>query len=207
MFIVLFRELIMKHVSTLAACAIGLAFAASPAWAQDMATIYQEAGSGNTASIEQIGSLGGNTAVVQQGAGWGGGGNSTQVLQQGVEGSRVEVHQGGSMNQYTVTQLDGRNLEATVNMNAAWWGDSGGHSNFVLIEQSGFDSRATVEQGDSMNSQAEIRQMGWGGQNVADIVSYGENNRASIQQAGGNQLASIQQMGGFGNVATIRQNR
>jgi len=181
--------------------------------AQDSAKITQY-GEGHNATIEQVATGGTNSAAVYQGAGWYGGyGNQATLMQRGVDGSQIEVHQSGGGNYYQVAQYDGRNLAARVNVESSWYGDFGGNSNQVTIEQSGFDSLASVEQGNSSYSRAEIMQNGgwsWGGGNRAEIVQSGANNQASIQQSGSNFSASIVQGSqgygyGNGNVATIRQ--
>jgi hypothetical protein len=197
----------MKHAFSLLACAIGFAALSSPVWADDRAVITQLAGNGNQASIDQINSQGGNFADLYQGEGWYmGSGNSAQLMQQGVADSRISLHQDGNMNQFTVQQFDGRNLEARVNVDASMNGDLGGEGNMITILQSGMDSLAVVEQGSSFYNVAEIRQDGWGGGNMAEIIQSGNSNRASIYQSGSNLSASIRQsMGASGNTATIRQ--
>lgn len=214
----------MNYRSSLVACACSLAFAAAPAWADDSAKISQ-GGVSNTATIEQIATAGNNMASVHQGDGWyySGSGNNAQLLQRGVDNSRIDVMQSGFNNIYRVEQSDGSNLQATINMNAGMYGDMGGEGNMVQIFQSGGNAIASVEQGGSMYSRAEIMQHGWGGQNAADITQqgtnnqgnvfqYGGDNRGSIYQSGNNLNASISQQSsgygygyGYGNNAVIRQ--
>lgn len=206
----------MKRVSSVLAYAISaVSFAAlaTPALAQDSAKIEQF-GEGSQATIEQISTSGNNSAALYQGMGWYSGyGNQAYLMQRNVDGSQVEVFQSGSGNFYQVSQYDGSNLSARINVESSWYGEyGGGNDNQVLIEQSGYDSLASVEQTDSAYSRAEIWQngMGWGGGggNRADILQRGTNNQASIQQFGSNFSASIVQYGhgnGYGNSATIRQ--
>jgi hypothetical protein len=212
----------MKRVSSFLACAIGCAFLAAPAWADnDNAVINQTSDSGgNGVFIEQIMNYGGNSAVVNQVGdpySYGSGNNQVNLMQQAVAGSSVEVYQGGQGNDFRISQFNGYNLHAIVNADS-WYGDVGGEFNTLQIEQSGFDSLARVQQSGSAYSQANIRQNGWGGgQNIAEIMQSGYGNQATIEQAGSNLTASIQQMGGsfnasivqtggsYGNVAMIRQ--
>lgn len=211
----------MKHLSSVLACA--LAFAAAPALATDSAKIAQ-GGTGNNATIEQIGTAGNNHAAVHQGEGWyGGSGNSAHLTQHGVDNSRIDVMQSGYNNQHSVHQYGGSNLQASVNVNSGMYGDMGGEGNSVSIFQSGWNALASVEQNGSYYSRAEISQHGYDGQNMADVwqqgssnqgmvYQYGGNNQASIQQSGDNLSASItQQSNGYGygygyaNSAAIRQ--
>jgi len=212
----------MKQAPSILACA--LAFAAASASAQDSAKIAQ-GGVGNSAMIEQVSTAGNNTASVNQGDNWyggGGTGNSAQLMQYGVSNSQIEVNQSGNNNQHSVYQNDGYNLQARVNVNGAYYGGGFGEGNSVMIQQSGSDAMASVEQGGSSYSRAEIWQQGWGGQSMADVVQSGYGNLASVQQMGGgqasvyqsgsNQNASIMQRSdnygygyGYGNSATIRQ--
>jgi hypothetical protein len=197
----------MKHLSSFAACAIALAFAAAPAWAQDSAFITQVESAGNTAVIEQIASSGNNYATIEQTPSWyNGGGNTARLLQQGVGNSTAWIQQSGQMNDYTIQQRDGWGLQANINSGTMGYNEPGGEYNTVLIDQSGFDSGAWVNQaGYGSYNRAEIVQ-GGGGQNQANIwQSYTSNSVASIFQAGSNLQAGIQQGGGGGNVATIRQ--
>lgn len=213
----------MKHVSSLIACACSLAFAAAPAFAQDSASISQ-GGAGNHAMIEQIGTAGNNQASVHQGEGWyGSSGNSAQLVQYSVDNSRIDVMQSGFNNQYQVLQHDGSNLQASINVNAGMYGQSGGDGNSVQIHQSGWEAWASVEQGGSYSSRADIMQHGGEGPNRVDIMQSGAfneamayqhtgGNQATIQQVGNNLSASISQQGngygygyGYGNNATIRQ--
>jgi hypothetical protein len=211
----------MKHVSSIVACALALAAASSSA--QDSAKIAQ-GGLANSAMIEQVSTAGNNTASVNQGEGWygGGGGNSAQLMQRGVGNSQIEVYQSGYNNQHMVYQSDGFNLQARINVNSSFYGDGRSEGNSVMIEQSGYDAVAQVEQGGSSYSRADIRQHSWGGPSMADITQSGYGNMASVQQMGGGQ-ASIYQSGsnlnasimqrsdhygygyGNGNNATIRQ--
>lgn len=207
----------MKHVSLIAACA--LAAAAGSASASDSAKITQ-GGVANTALIEQVSTAGNNSATVVQGEGWySGSGNMAQLVQQGVGNSQIEVYQSGYANQHMVWQSDGYNLNARINVNSAYYGGDFGEGNTVMIDQSGSDAHAWVEQGNSSYSRAEIWQQGWGGQKFADIFQSGSGNMASVQQmgsgqatilqAGSNLSASIVQRsdsyGGYGNSAMIRQ--
>lgn len=206
----------MKHVSLIAACA--LAAAAGPVAANDSAKIAQ-GGVANTALIEQVVSAGNNSATVTQGEGWySGSGNYAQLVQQGVGNSQIEVFQSGYANEHLVWQHDGYNLNARVNIDSAYYGGGFGEGNTVMIEQSGTDAHAWVEQGNSTYSRAEIWQQGWGGQKFADIFQSGSGNMASVQQMGSGQ-ATILQSGsnlnatitqrsdsyGYGNSAMIRQ--
>jgi hypothetical protein len=211
----------MKQFSSILACA--LAFAAASASAQDSAKIAQ-GGVGNSAMIEQVATAGNNSASVNQGDNWygNGSGNSAQLMQYAVGNSQIEVYQSGYNNQHTVYQSDGYNLQARVNVNSSYYGGGFGEGNSVMIQQSGSDAMASVEQGSSAYSRAEIWQQGWGGQSMADVVQSGYGNMASVQQMGGgqasiyqsgsNQNASIMQRSdnygygyGYGNSATIRQ--
>ena len=217
----------MKHVSSLVACACTLAFAAAPAWAQDSAKISQS-GAGDHAVIEQIATGGNNQASVHQGESWYGGssGNSAQLMQYGVNSSRIDVMQSGFNNHYQVFQHDGSNLQATINAGSGMYGQGGGDSNTVHIHQSGWDAWASVEQGGSYSSRADSMQHGGEGPNRADIMQSGGMNEAMIHQHTGGNQATIQQMGnnlsasisqqgnggygygygyGQGNTATIRQ--
>ena len=206
----------MKPVSSVfaravAVFAVSFAGLATPVLAQDSARIEQH-GEGFQATIEQISTAGNNHAAVYQGSGWYTGyGNQASVMQRNVSGSQVEMFQSGSGNNYRVAQYDGWNLSARVNVESSWNGESGGNDNQIMIEQSGYDSLASVEQKNSAYSRAEIWQngMGWngGGGNRAEIIQLGINNQASIQQSGSNFSASIvqQSQGGYGNTAMIRQ--
>lgn len=211
----------MKQSFSLLACVCSLAFAAAPAWAQDGAKIAQ-GGAGNHAQIEQIASGGSNQASVHQAEGWyGGSGNSAQLMQFGVNSSRIDVMQSGSNNQYGVFQHDGSNLQASVNLNSGMYGEPSGEGNLVQIHQSGWDAWASVEQSGSYFSRAEIVQHGYEGANRADIWQTGGANEAMVHQNGGGNHASIQQAGnslsasimqqsggygyGQGNSALIRQ--
>jgi hypothetical protein len=197
----------MKHVSSFAAGAIALAFAAAPAWAQDSAFITQYESAGNTAVIEQVASFGNNYATIDQmSPAYYGSGNLARLLQQGVGNSTASIYQSGQMNDHTILQHDGQGLRATINAGGMGYYEPGGEFNTVLIDQSGFDSGAWVNvSGHSSYNRAEIVQ-GWGGQNQASISQYYTNNNlASIYQAGSNLTGVINQAGGGGNVATIRQ--
>jgi hypothetical protein len=200
----------MKQVSIAAACAAAFAFAASPAGAQalDSAFITQVESAGNTAVIEQLASQGGNHATIDQVPGayyYGGGGNAARVLQLGVGDSQVRLNQSGQMNDYTVRQVDGRNLTAQVGTRGFWDGAPSGGFNTVLIEQSGFDSSAWVDNG-SGGSQNRAEVMQRGVQNQADIVQRnGSGNVARVLQEGvGNSSAWIYQSGQM-NDYTIQQ--
>lgn len=200
----------MKHTSFVAACAV--AVAASPAWAQvaDSAFITQIEATGNMAVIQQVESQGNNYATIDQiqsGYYGYGGGNRAQVQQTGVGDSQVRVNQSGQGNDYTVTQSYGRNLAAFVDTQAYWDGGAGGAYNTVLIQQSGVDSTAFVDNAfGSNNNRAEVMQQGFGGQNQASIAQYGTSgNQASVYQAGGNLTGVIIQSGGGANMAAIRQ--
>lgn len=204
----------MKPVSSMFACAVILACAASPVLAQDSAQIAQF-GEGHHALIEQVSTAGNNSATIYQGTGWYSGyGNQASVMQRNVDSSQVEVHQAGGGNNVMVAQYDGWNLTAHVNVESGWRGELGGYDNSVMIEQTGFDSFASVDQGSSAYSRAEIRQsgMGWGdgSGNRAEILQSGANNQASIQQSGSNFNAMIVQGNpgygnSYGNSAFIRQ--
>ena len=90
-----------------------------------------------------------------------------------------------------------------------------------MIHQGGWGASASVEQGGSYYSRAEIVQHSADGHNMADIWQSGNanqamvyqhsgGNQASIRQGGDNLSASISQhSGGYGygqgNSATIRQ--
>jgi hypothetical protein len=198
----------MKPVTSIAACAAALAFAACPAGAQnfDTAFITQVEAVGNTAVIEQVASQGGNYATIDQIPGpYYGSGNTARVLQLGVGDSQVRLNQSGQMNDYTVRQVDGRNLTAFVDTGSYWDGALGGEFNTVLIEQSGFNSSARVDNGfGSHHNRAEVMQQGF--QNQANIAQYSTGGSlASVYQAGSNLTGVITQSGGYGNSATIRQ--
>ena len=207
----------MKQASSVVACVLGLACTAAPAWAGDVAQIGQ-GGASNNAVIEQIATAGNNFATVRQGDPWqGGSGNNAMLMQHAVDNSMIDVYQSGYNSQYHVYQHDGSNLQANVNVNSAYYGDTM-EGNTVMIDQSGYGARAWVEQGGSMYSRAEIVQRGWGGENFADVMQSGSGNQAMIYQEGSNQ-GSIYQAGsnlnativqisngyGYGNSATIRQ--
>lgn len=203
----------MKSMSSLLACAIGLAIVAAPAlsqqtdpWlTQDGAFINQLSGTENIATIEQVASQGGNIVEIYQGEhDTGGNGNAARVFQQNVGQSIAYLHQGGYQNESTIMQHDGAHLEARVNVDSGWNGDSDGQANIALVDQSGFDSLARIEQGHSSFSQAEIRQAG--SSNGAEILQFGNSNHAAIAQSGSFLSAAIrQEPGSYGNTATIRQ--
>lgn len=199
----------MKYLSSLAA-SLGLAFAAAPVFAGDIAQIGQVGGA-NNAVIEQIASGGNNFATVRQGDGAREAtANNAQLVQVAVDNSFIDVFQWGFNNQYNVFQHDGADLQANINTNAASYGNGFSESNSVTIDQSGYGARAWVEQGGMLN-RADIVQQSWGG-NSADILQAGTANQAAIFQSGGNLSATIMQSSGafdpgFGsvNTATIRQ--
>jgi len=202
----------MKHTSLVTACAAAFVVVASPARAQvaDSAFITQVEAAGNMAIIQQVESQGNNYATIDQiqnGYYGYGVGNRAQVQQTGVGDSQVRVSQSGQGNDYTVTQSYGRNLAAFVDTQASSDGGAGGDYNTVLIQQSGVDSTAFVDNGfGSNNNHADVTQQGFGGQNQASIVQYGTSgSQASVYQAGGNLTGVIIQSGGGANMATIRQ--
>ena len=185
----------MKQVKFVLASVCCIVAAASPAWGNDTAMITQ-GGSGSTVMIQQVATSGNNQATVRQGESWyGGGANHAQLMQYSVDNSRIDVVQGGANNQYSVHQFEGTNLHANVNVQSGYYGDMAGEGNSVDISQSGAGAYAWVEQANSMYSRAEIRQGGWGGQNMADIHQSGSGNQARIDQMGGAGHASIRQAG------------
>lgn len=199
----------MKHVSIAAACAFGLAFAAMPASAGDVAQIVQ-LGTTNNASVDQLASRGLNVVTIRQGDdSQNSAENHAQVTQRDVDNTSADVYQSGFNNNYTVFQHEGGDLRVNINTDSANWGTIG-ESNAVTIDQSGYGMRAWVEQGGSVLSRADIVQSG--ADNAADILQAGVSNQASIFQASGGASASIvQSSNGFsagfgnGNTATIRQ--
>jgi hypothetical protein len=194
----------MKHVSSIVACALALAAASSSA--QDSAKIAQGGGA-NTALIEQVSTAGNNMASVNQGEGWygwNGTGNNAQLMQRGVGNSQIEVYQSGYNNQHMVYQSDGVNLQARINVNSSFYGNGMSEGNSVMIDQSGSGAVASVEQGGSSYSHADIRQQGWGGQSMADITQSGSGNMASVEQMGGGQ-ASIYQSGSNLNASIMQR--
>lgn len=201
----------MKHRSSVVASALGLVFAAAPAWAGDVAQISQ-AGATNTAVIEQVASGGNNFAMVRQGDEWrNADNNSVQLVQYFVDNSLIDVFQSGFNNQYSVFQHDGSDLQANVNTDLASYGGGAGESNSVMIDQSGYGARAWVEQS-GIYSRAEIVQQGWGGASFANVMQAGVGNQASVFQSGSDLNATIMQSSngygygyGSGNSATIRQ--
>lgn len=202
----------MKHMSLVAACTAVFAVAAAPAWAQvaDSAFITQIEAAGNMAAIQQVESQGNNYATIDQiqnGYYGYGGSNRAQVQQQGVGDSQARISQSGQGNDYTVMQSYGRNLAAFVNTQTYWDGGTGGEYNTIMIQQTGVDSTAFVDNGyGSNNNRADVWQQGFGGQNQASITQYGTSgSQASVYQAGGNLTGVIIQSGGGANMATIRQ--
>lgn len=199
----------MKHVSSILT-SLGLAFAAAPTLAGDIAQIGQVGGS-NNAVIEQVTSGANNFATVRQGDGAREAtANNAQLVQIAVDNSVIDVFQWGFNNQYNVFQHDGADLKVNINTDSALHGNGFSESNSATIDQSGYGARAWVEQGGVLN-RADIVQQSWGG-NSADILQAGTANQASIFQAGSNLSATIMQSSGafdsgFGsvNTATIRQ--
>lgn len=200
----------MKTVSALVV-SLGLAFAAAPALAGDIAQIGQFGGA-NNAVIEQVVSNGNNFATVRQGdSAREATANNAQLVQQGVDNSSIDVFQWGFNNNYNVYQHDGADLHANINTHSAAHGNGFSESNSATIEQTGYGARAWVEQGGMLN-RAEIVQQSWGGANSAEILQAGMANQGAIFQSGSNLSASIMQSSGafdpgFGsvNTATIRQ--
>jgi hypothetical protein len=191
----------MKRALLAISASLGLAFVATPAFAQDTALISQH-GNGGSVMIEQVAGMGTNRISVYQSEGWDGwSSGSVQVNQSQVADSIATVFQSGN-NQINVFQHDGAYLNVEVN-DGNYGPYYGGEFNSVTVDQSGFDAWARVDQFASAYSNANITQASNGGL-MAELFQHGNYNQANIFQAGGNLNATIHQ-GGENNTASIHQ--
>lgn len=182
---------------------LALVCATSGVLASDRVSIQQE-GAGSAITIAQSDNTGENHAIIQQSMGYdygGGGGQSATIRQSFVDGAVAGIFQSGSLNDFTINQHDGSNLEATITGN--------GDGNLAFIDQSGYGNRAMVESYGS-NNRANINQIGYGagGMNTAEIRQSGNDNVANITQIGSNHHASIMQnsAGSPNNITLLQKN-
>lgn len=159
----------MKRALIAISVSVGLACAASPALAQDLATITQNA-SDSTVLIEQFANMGNNMVTVTQGqeyAGEGWGGSEVQVRQMQVGESMVWVDQMGPGALARVEQAGGGYLQANISQFSQGGGLTAeimqtGNFNRAEISQFGYNMYGMITQGPSAsNNTATIMQRGY----------------------------------------------
>jgi trimeric autotransporter adhesin len=165
------------------------------------ALVYQW-GDANSSAIVQTNSTDVQVNNVQN---WGNS-NVTTTYQDNVNVGRISVGQNGNSNSAYINQHSGSNLTAKVNPDE--YGQHGSN-NSVVMDQTGLDALAVVEQGPGSYNQATIVQVGLGGMNSADITQGGSYSVAYVSQVGSNFTANVVQNLatplGTGNTASIFQ--